>query len=167
MWSVLDSNTSSLFIFLYPNLWVAKGMRFVLSVSSKMNGAALFWLQKCIVLDIEGTTTPISFVTDVLFPYARDSVGKHLSLTYGTTETIDDINLLRAQVRMFVCTYLISLLEIFFPAYILLCGCPIVFEWSLKAFCLEYVGFSTLSLKTNSLLILWQLLDSVQSFWIV
>lgn len=103
-------------------------MRFVLSVSSKMNGAALFWLQKCIVLDIEGTTTPISFVTDVLFPYARDSVGKHLSLTYGTTETIDDINLLRAQVRMFVCTYLISLLEIFFPAFILLCGCPIVFE---------------------------------------
>ncbi|KAL0320661.1 UNVERIFIED_CONTAM: putative bifunctional methylthioribulose-1-phosphate dehydratase/enolase-phosphatase E1 1 [Sesamum radiatum] len=53
----------------------------------------------CIVLDIEGTTTPISFVTDVLFPYARDSVGKHLELTYDTAETQDDIKLLRAQVE--------------------------------------------------------------------
>ncbi|XP_039133256.1 probable bifunctional methylthioribulose-1-phosphate dehydratase/enolase-phosphatase E1 1 [Dioscorea cayenensis subsp. rotundata] len=51
----------------------------------------------CIVLDIEGTTTPISFVTDVLFPYARDNVQKHLMLTYGSQETKDDINLLRAQ----------------------------------------------------------------------
>ena len=55
-------------------------------------------LQRCIVLDIEGTTTPISFVTDVLFPYARESVGKHLDATYDTEETQDDIKLLRAQV---------------------------------------------------------------------
>ncbi|KAL1569900.1 putative bifunctional methylthioribulose-1-phosphate dehydratase/enolase-phosphatase E1 [Salvia divinorum] len=54
--------------------------------------------RRCIVLDIEGTTTPISFVTDVLFPYARDNVGKHLELTYDTAETQDDIELLRAQV---------------------------------------------------------------------
>ncbi|KAL1567174.1 putative bifunctional methylthioribulose-1-phosphate dehydratase/enolase-phosphatase E1 1 [Salvia divinorum] len=54
--------------------------------------------RKCIVLDIEGTTTPISFVAEVLFPYARDSVEKHLVLTYETTETQDDIKLLRAQV---------------------------------------------------------------------
>ncbi|KAL9275280.1 putative bifunctional methylthioribulose-1-phosphate dehydratase/enolase-phosphatase E1 1 [Drosera capensis] len=52
-----------------------------------------------IVLDIEGTTTPISFVADVLFPYARDNVGRHLSATYATTETQDDIKLLRAQVQ--------------------------------------------------------------------
>ncbi|MQL86001.1 hypothetical protein Taro_018515 [Colocasia esculenta] len=52
---------------------------------------------KCIVLDIEGTTTPISFVTDVLFPYARDNVRKHLTSTYDTDETQDDIKLLRAQ----------------------------------------------------------------------
>lgn len=51
------------------------------------------------MLDIEGTTTPISFVADVLFPYARDSVEKHLALTYDSAETQDDINLLRAQVR--------------------------------------------------------------------
>nr|XP_017191387.1 probable bifunctional methylthioribulose-1-phosphate dehydratase/enolase-phosphatase E1 1 isoform X3 [Malus domestica] len=55
--------------------------------------------RRCIVLDIEGTTTPISFVTDVLFPYARDNVGRHLSATYDTEETQDDIKLLRFQVQ--------------------------------------------------------------------
>lgn len=55
-------------------------------------------MRRCIVLDIEGTTTPISFVTDVLFPCARDNVGRHLSLTYETSETQDDIKLLRAQI---------------------------------------------------------------------
>ncbi|KAF3647681.1 putative bifunctional methylthioribulose-1-phosphate dehydratase/enolase-phosphatase E1 [Capsicum annuum] len=56
-------------------------------------------LRRCIVLDIEGTTTPISFVTDVLFPYARDNVGRHLDATYDSAETQDDIKLLRAQVQ--------------------------------------------------------------------
>ncbi|KAJ9153575.1 hypothetical protein P3X46_027002 [Hevea brasiliensis] len=56
-------------------------------------------LPRCIVLDIEGTTTPISFVADVLFPYARDNVGRHLSATYETAETRDDIKLLRFQVE--------------------------------------------------------------------
>ncbi|XP_020571807.1 probable bifunctional methylthioribulose-1-phosphate dehydratase/enolase-phosphatase E1 1 [Phalaenopsis equestris] len=55
-------------------------------------------LRKCIVLDIEGTTTPISFVTEVLFPYAHDNVRKHLMSTYDSEETQDDIKLLRAQV---------------------------------------------------------------------
>ncbi|KAG6421351.1 hypothetical protein SASPL_117902 [Salvia splendens] len=55
-------------------------------------------LRKCIVLDIEGTTTPISFVADVLFPYARENIEKHLVLTYDTAETQDDIKLLCAQV---------------------------------------------------------------------
>ncbi|KAJ9182916.1 hypothetical protein P3X46_006849 [Hevea brasiliensis] len=56
-------------------------------------------LPRCIVLDIEGTTTPISFVADVLFPYARDNVGRHLYLTYETAETQEDIKLLRSQVE--------------------------------------------------------------------
>ncbi|XP_004296514.1 PREDICTED: probable bifunctional methylthioribulose-1-phosphate dehydratase/enolase-phosphatase E1 1 isoform X1 [Fragaria vesca subsp. vesca] len=55
--------------------------------------------RRCIVLDIEGTTTPISFVTDVLFPYARDNVERHLSETYDSAETKDDIKLLRCQVQ--------------------------------------------------------------------
>ncbi|KAI3755776.1 hypothetical protein L1987_55582 [Smallanthus sonchifolius] len=53
----------------------------------------------CVVLDIEGTTTPISFVTDVLFPYARDNVRMHLEETYDTVDTKDDIKLLRSQVE--------------------------------------------------------------------
>lgn len=55
-------------------------------------------LQSCIVLDIEGTTSPISFVMEVLFPYARDNVQKHLTATYDSKETQVDIKLLRAQV---------------------------------------------------------------------
>ncbi|KAE8733618.1 putative bifunctional methylthioribulose-1-phosphate dehydratase/enolase-phosphatase E1 [Hibiscus syriacus] len=54
---------------------------------------------RCFVLDIEGTTTPISFVMDVLFPYARDNVGRYLSATYDSAETQDDIKLLRSQVE--------------------------------------------------------------------
>ncbi|KAE8703264.1 putative bifunctional methylthioribulose-1-phosphate dehydratase/enolase-phosphatase E1 [Hibiscus syriacus] len=56
-------------------------------------------LPRCIVLDIEGTTTPISFVTDILFPYARNNVGRHLSATYTSAETQDDIKLLCSQVE--------------------------------------------------------------------
>lgn len=72
------------------------------AVSTKAGTSELNPLEpsrRCIVLDIEGTTTPISFVTDVLFPYARDNVGRHLSLTYDSPETQDDIKLLRAQVQ--------------------------------------------------------------------
>lgn len=58
----------------------------------------LLRLQKVVVLDIEGTTTPISCVTEVLFPYARDNVGSFLRSTYDTTETRTDIQLLRDQV---------------------------------------------------------------------
>lgn len=52
----------------------------------------------CILLDIEGTTTPISFVADILFPYALNNVGSHLRATYETEETQDDIKILRMQV---------------------------------------------------------------------
>ncbi|KAL5738051.1 hypothetical protein ACOSP7_030812 [Xanthoceras sorbifolium] len=56
-------------------------------------------LPRCIVLDIEGTTISIPFVFEVLFPYARDNIGRHLSATYDTSETQDDIKLLRSQVQ--------------------------------------------------------------------
>ncbi|KAI3936978.1 hypothetical protein MKX01_015193 [Papaver californicum] len=55
--------------------------------------------RRCVVLDIEGTATPITFITEVLFPYARDSVRKHLTATYDTQQTKDDIKLLHAQVE--------------------------------------------------------------------
>jgi len=39
-----------------------------------------------ILLDIEGTTTPIAFVTQVLFPYARKHLRSHLEEHAGETE---------------------------------------------------------------------------------
>lgn len=72
--------------------------KILMSAATNGQDAPESW-RRCILLDIEGTTTPISFVTDVLFPYARDNVRKHLSVTYNTEETKDDIMLLRAQVE--------------------------------------------------------------------
>jgi len=38
---------------------------------------------KAILLDIEGTTTPIDFVHKVLFPYAKERVGKYVETHFG------------------------------------------------------------------------------------
>ena len=53
---------------------------------------------KAIVLDIEGTVAPISFVTETLFPYAHARVTQHLTQTFESEETQSDLNLLRQQV---------------------------------------------------------------------
>lgn len=39
-----------------------------------------------VLLDIEGTTTPVTFVTDVLFPYARTHLRAHLDEHAGSGE---------------------------------------------------------------------------------
>ncbi|KAM3254796.1 hypothetical protein ACQJBY_048330 [Aegilops geniculata] len=71
-----------------------------LKISSRVKSiGGLKIFKHCVVLDIEGTTTPISFVTDVMFPYARDNVRKHLTSTYNSEETKEDIKLLRIQVE--------------------------------------------------------------------
>lgn len=44
-----------------------------------------------VLLDIEGTTTPISFVHDVLFPYARARVQSYLDETIGSDDEIQRI----------------------------------------------------------------------------
>jgi len=46
-----------------------------------------------ILLDVEGTTTSISFVTDVLFPYARDNVQTFLENHWDSEETQQDVQL--------------------------------------------------------------------------
>lgn len=51
-----------------------------------------------IVLDIEGTIAPISFVTEKLFPYARAHLGDYLQSTFDTPETQADIALLQDEV---------------------------------------------------------------------
>ena len=51
------------------------------------------------MLDIEGTVAPISFVAEVMFPYAKKHVRSHLEQTYSSAETHEDIQLIRQQVR--------------------------------------------------------------------
>lgn len=50
-----------------------------------------------VVLDIEGTVAPISFVADVMFPYAKKQVRTFLEESYTTSETLEDIALIRKQ----------------------------------------------------------------------
>ena len=48
-----------------------------------------------ILLDIEGTTTPIAFVHEVLFPYARSRIRNHLARHFGDADTLTDLAKLR------------------------------------------------------------------------
>ena len=53
---------------------------------------------KYYIFDIEGTTTPITFVKDVLFPYASDHVHSFLTATWQEAETRNDVEALYQQV---------------------------------------------------------------------
>ena len=50
-----------------------------------------------VLLDIEGTTTPISFVHDVLFSYARSQVRNFLTEHFGSAELLADLEQLREE----------------------------------------------------------------------
>jgi enolase-phosphatase E1 len=50
-----------------------------------------------VVLDIEGTTTPIAFVYDELFNYSRTHVREYLAGNFDTKEVRTDVQLLREQ----------------------------------------------------------------------
>jgi enolase-phosphatase E1 len=52
---------------------------------------------KVLLLDIEGTTTPLAFVTDTLFPYARKHVRRFLEERAGRPEVRAALDLLRAE----------------------------------------------------------------------
>jgi enolase-phosphatase E1 len=52
---------------------------------------------RAVLLDIEGTTTPIAFVRDVLFSYARSDVKNFLAARFGSAEIQDDIERLRGE----------------------------------------------------------------------
>ena len=43
-------------------------------------------VMRCILLDIEGTTCPVSFVASVLFPYARERLASYLETNQGDPE---------------------------------------------------------------------------------
>lgn len=49
------------------------------------------------LLDIEGTTTSITFVLDVLFPYARQQLRSHLETHWEDSECVADVSLLKAE----------------------------------------------------------------------
>ena len=49
------------------------------------------------LLDVEGTTTAVSFVYDVLFPYARTGLEPYLSAHAGDREVQSDLRALRAE----------------------------------------------------------------------
>ena len=50
-----------------------------------------------VLLDIEGTTTPIAFVHDVLFTYAKTHVADYLAKHFNTEDVRHDIQLLREE----------------------------------------------------------------------
>lgn len=50
-----------------------------------------------VLLDIEGTTTPIAFVHEVLFSYARSQVKNYLTEHFGSAELIADLARLREE----------------------------------------------------------------------
>lgn len=50
---------------------------------------------KAIIFDVEGTTTPISYVKDKLYTYARNEVERYLTEKWEDAETIKDVTALR------------------------------------------------------------------------
>lgn len=52
---------------------------------------------RCILLDIEGTTTPVEFVYDVLFPYARRNARDFIKRNLPVGKICDDIALLQQE----------------------------------------------------------------------
>ena len=52
---------------------------------------------RAVLLDIEGTVTPISFVHEILFPYAREHVNNYLSQHLQQPEVQADIQKLREE----------------------------------------------------------------------
>jgi methionine salvage enolase-phosphatase E1 len=48
-----------------------------------------------VILDIEGTTTPISFVAETLFPYIRHHLDNYLRENWSTVTVQEDVQLLR------------------------------------------------------------------------
>lgn len=52
---------------------------------------------KSILLDVEGTTTPMEFVYDVLFPFARKNVKEYLQRNFSSGEVEKVVNMLRKE----------------------------------------------------------------------
>lgn len=73
-----------------------------LDVSAPGPKRAARGVPRAVVLDIEGTVAPISYVTATLFPYARVRLRSHLEASWGTPATQAVVQQLRQQVRLAV-----------------------------------------------------------------
>lgn len=51
-----------------------------------------------VVLDIEGTVAPVSFVYDVMFPYAKKKLQSYLEKNWDTAEMRSEVQQLQAEV---------------------------------------------------------------------
>lgn len=61
-------------------------------------GSGARCLPKCVVLDIEGTVSPLSFVADVMRPYcSAERLRAHLEATYDEAQTRADLEEVRRQ----------------------------------------------------------------------
>ena len=54
---------------------------------------------KAVVLDIEGTVAPISFVYDVMFPYAKKQLQSYLEKNWASAELQAELKQLQAEVH--------------------------------------------------------------------
>ncbi|KAL6775849.1 hypothetical protein ACKKBG_A18735 [Auxenochlorella protothecoides x Auxenochlorella symbiontica] len=70
-----------------------------LDVSAPGPKRAARGVPRAVVLDIEGTVAPISYVTATLFPYARVRLRSHLEASWGTPATEAVVQQLRQQVN--------------------------------------------------------------------
>ena len=52
---------------------------------------------RAVLLDIEGTTTPVTFVYDVLFPYARSHMRAWLAANFNGAQLEETVRMLRAE----------------------------------------------------------------------
>jgi enolase-phosphatase E1 len=68
---------------------------------------------RALLLDIEGTTTPIEFVYQVLFPYARAHAAEYLARNQNSADVIEAIALLRDERKNPDTTYVAVLDYIF------------------------------------------------------
>lgn len=66
-------------------------------MDKSINKESNFVSCKAVLLDIEGTTTSVSFVKDVLFPYVVDNVEEHLLEHWNQNECMKDVSGLREQ----------------------------------------------------------------------
>lgn len=62
--------------------------------------STLFGHLDAIILDIEGTTTPIDFVYETLFPYARASLERYVTDHWHEDAVQHDVELVKAQTRV-------------------------------------------------------------------